>query len=76
VPGLHNSGQDGQEPRPQFKPAMRGYATREVDDFLARLSGDPDLPVPGFARVMRGYDPAQVDLYIEHVKALRHRPLP
>jgi cell division septum initiation protein DivIVA len=55
---------------------MRGYATREVDDFLARLSGDPDLPVPGFARVMRGYDPAQVDLYIEHVKALRHRPLP
>jgi len=73
---MHSSGQGGLEPRPQFKPSMRGYATREVDDFLARLSDDPDLPVPGFARVMRGYDPAQVDLYIERVKRFRHGPLP
>jgi DivIVA domain-containing protein len=46
---MRNSGQGGQEPRPQFKPAMRGYVTREVDDFLARLSDDPDLPLPDFA---------------------------
>ena len=74
--GMHNSGQGGQEPRPQFKLAMRGYPTREVDDFLARLSDDPELPVPVFARVMRGYDPGNVDLYIKHVKADGHGPLP
>ena len=67
--GTHNSEQSGEEPRPQFKPAMRGYATRDVDDFLARLSDEPDLPVPAFARVMRGYDAGQVDLYIDRVKA-------
>lgn len=74
--GMHNSGQGGQEPRPQFKLATRGYAKGEVDDFLARLSDDPDLPVPAFARVMRGYDPTDVDLYIKSVKASGRRPLP
>jgi len=74
--GMRNSRRAGEEPRPQFKPALRGYAAGEVADFLARLSDDPDPPVPAFARVMRGYDPEQVDLYIEHVKALWHRPLP
>jgi DivIVA domain-containing protein len=75
VTGMHNFEQDSQ-PRPQFKPAMRGYATGEVDGFLARLSDEPDLPVPAFSRVMRGYDPEVVDLYIERVKAARDRPLP
>jgi DivIVA domain-containing protein len=73
---MRNSGQGGQEPRPQFKLAMRGYATGEVDDFLARLSDDPDLPVPGFARAMRGYDPEYGDQHIEHVKGLGPRPVP
>jgi len=73
---MHSSEQGSQEPRPQFKPAMRGYATHEVDDFLARLSDEPDLPVPSFTRVMRGYDPEMVDLYIQRVEADRDRPLP
>ena len=76
VTGMHHFEQGSQQPRPQFKPAMRGYATREVDDFLARLSDEPDLSVPAFSRVMRGYDPEVVDLYIERVKAARDRPLP
>ncbi len=74
--GMQNSGQGSQEPRVQFKLAMRGYAPREVDDFLARLSDDPDLALPSFSRVMRGYDPAVVDLYIDRVKADSHPPRP
>jgi DivIVA domain-containing protein len=76
VTGMRNSGQGNQEPRAQFKLAMRGYAPREVDDFLARLSDDPDLPLPRFSRVMRGYDPAHVDLYIDSVKADSRPPRP
>jgi DivIVA domain-containing protein len=76
VPGMRNSGHGGGEPRPQFKLAMRGYDPGEVEEFLARVPDDPDLPVPGFARVMRGYDPEEVDLYIEHVKALSRRLRP
>lgn len=67
-------GRRGQEPRPQFKLAMRGYDQREVDVYLARLPEDPGLPVPAFARVLRGYDPEQVDLYIEELKAPRPQP--
>ena len=72
---MRNSAQRGRKPQPQFKLAMRGYDPHEVEDFLAQLSDDPDLPVPGFGRVMRGYDPEEVDLHIEHAKALGHRPL-
>ena len=67
--GMHSSEQGRQEPPPTFPLALRGYSKRHVDDFVTRLSEDPDLPVPAFARVMRGYDPRVVDLYIDRVKA-------
>jgi DivIVA domain-containing protein len=60
--------------KPQFKLTMRGYDPHQVEDFLAQLSDDPDLPVPDFARVVRGYDQKQVDSHIEHVKALSNPP--
>jgi cell division septum initiation protein DivIVA len=48
---------------------MRGYAKREVDDYLASLHDDPSLGVPAFRKVMRGYDVDQVDMYIHHLKS-------
>jgi cell division septum initiation protein DivIVA len=54
---------------------MRGYDPNQVEQFLSRLSVDPDLPAPDFGRVMRGYDQEQVDAHIEHVKALGNPPL-
>jgi DivIVA domain-containing protein len=57
------------EPRPTFALVMRGYNRSEVDDYLARLSDDPNLAVPAFRLGMRGYDRRQVDEYIEELKS-------
>jgi DivIVA domain-containing protein len=61
----------GQAQQPVFRLVMRGYDRHEVDEYLLRLSEQPDLPRPKFALVMRGYDTEAVDLYLQ---ALAHRP--
>jgi hypothetical protein len=73
---MPNSRQGGQEPRPQFKLAMRGYALAVWTTSLpvyptTWISRSPSSPAS-----CGGYDPAHVDLYIDQVKALKHRPPP
>ena len=49
---------------PSFVIQLRGYDTRQVDLYLARLAADPGHPAPVFARALRGYDRAQVDEHL------------